>query len=137
VPAGDITECRYIHYRDQQRYLDDGWTLIPQSGPHAAGRIPNEAALRKQLNAIKDEQFPWMGDVTKNAPQQAIKNLGTAFKNFFEGRAKFPTYAGAGETVLYMIKYIIIYRLPTRRALIRKPTGSMTLPRPTTLAFGS
>jgi hypothetical protein len=31
-----ITECRYIPYRDQQRYLDDGWTLIPQSGPHAA-----------------------------------------------------------------------------------------------------
>jgi hypothetical protein len=39
MPAGDITEiteCRYISYADQQRYLDDGWTLIPQSGPHAA-----------------------------------------------------------------------------------------------------
>lgn len=41
-----------------------------------------------KLNAIKDEQFPWMDDVTKNAPQQAIKNLGTAFKTFFDGRTQ-------------------------------------------------
>jgi transposase len=41
--------------------------------------------LRKELNAIKAEQFPWMRDVTKNAPQQAIKNLGKSYTNFFEG----------------------------------------------------
>ena len=33
-----------------------------------------------------------MMEVTKNAPQQAIKNLGTAFKNFFEGRARYPRF---------------------------------------------
>ena len=36
MPAGDITECRYISYADQQRYLDVGWTITPQRGPHAA-----------------------------------------------------------------------------------------------------
>jgi hypothetical protein len=36
MPAGDITECRYIPYRDQQRYLDNGWTITPQRSPHAA-----------------------------------------------------------------------------------------------------
>uniref|UniRef100_UPI0025CE3805 helix-turn-helix domain-containing protein n=1 Tax=uncultured Thiodictyon sp. TaxID=1846217 RepID=UPI0025CE3805 len=41
---------------------------------------PNEAALRRQLNAIKREQFPWMLEVTKCAPQQAIMQLGEAFK---------------------------------------------------------
>ena len=35
MPAGDITECRYIPYRDQQRYLDEGWELTPLIGPHA------------------------------------------------------------------------------------------------------
>jgi len=34
--------------------------------------------------------------VTKNAPQQAIKNLGTAFKNFFEGRAEYPRFKKKG-----------------------------------------
>jgi putative transposase len=44
---------------------------------------PNEAALRRQLNAIKHERFPWMLEVTKNAPQMAIMQLGRAFENFF------------------------------------------------------
>ena len=44
---------------------------------------PTQAALRRQLNAIKREQFPWMLEVTKNAPQMAIIQLGQAFQNFF------------------------------------------------------
>jgi len=57
---------------------------------------PNEAALRRQLNAIKGEMFPWMLEVTKNAPQMAIQQLGYAFKNFFEGRARYPTFRRKG-----------------------------------------
>ncbi|MDD2727552.1 helix-turn-helix domain-containing protein [Malikia sp.] len=51
---------------------------------------PSQAALRRQLNALKHEQFPWMLEVTKNAPQMAIIQLGQAFQNFFAGRAKYP-----------------------------------------------
>lgn len=51
---------------------------------------PSQAALRRQLNALKREQFPWMLEVTKNAPQMAIMQLGVAFQNFFAGRAKYP-----------------------------------------------
>lgn len=58
--------------------------------------VPSEAALRRQLNAIKAEQFPWMADVTKNAPQQAIKNLGSAFKRFFAGQGKYPRFKKKG-----------------------------------------
>jgi len=57
---------------------------------------PSEAALRRQLNAIKREQFPWMLEVTKNAPQMAIIQLGEAFKNFFAGRAKYPKFRKKG-----------------------------------------
>ena len=53
---------------------------------------PNEAALRKRLNACKKEKFPWMSEVTKCAPQQAIRDLGTAFSNFFSGKSKHPTF---------------------------------------------
>lgn len=51
---------------------------------------PNEAALRRQLNSVKREQFPWMLEVTKNAPQMALMQLGQAFENFFAKRANFP-----------------------------------------------
>lgn len=57
---------------------------------------PSQAGLRRQLNAIKREQFPWMLEVTKNAPQMAIIQLGEAFKNFFAGRAKQPKFRKKG-----------------------------------------
>jgi len=58
---------------------------------------PNEAALRRQLNAIKRKQFPWMLEVTKNAPQMAIMQLGQAFENFFARRAAYPTFRKKGR----------------------------------------
>jgi putative transposase len=57
---------------------------------------PSQSALRRQLNAIKREQFPWMLEVTKNAPQMAIIQLGAAFKNFFAGRARHPKFRKKG-----------------------------------------
>jgi putative transposase len=57
---------------------------------------PSQMALRRQLNAIKPEQFPRMLEVTKSAPQMAIIQLGQAFKNFFAGRAKYPTFRKKG-----------------------------------------
>ena len=57
---------------------------------------PSEAALRRQLNVIKREQFPWMLEVTKCAPQAAIMQLGRAFENFFAGRARYPVYRRKG-----------------------------------------
>jgi len=58
---------------------------------------PSQLSLRRQLNAVKAEQFPWMGEVTKCAPQEAIIDLGRAFANFFAGRAKFPSFHRKGE----------------------------------------
>ena len=57
---------------------------------------PSQMALRRQLNGIKAVQFPWMLEVTKNAPQMAIIQLGAAFKNFFAGRAKYPKFRKKG-----------------------------------------
>jgi len=65
------------------------WGLAEWQRQYAAGEKPSEAALRKQLNARKHECFPWMREVTKNAPQQALKNLGRAYTNFFEDLSKY------------------------------------------------
>lgn len=50
---------------------------------------PTEAALRRDLNAIKRKEFPWMLEVTKCAPQQSIMNLGKALKNHFANPKHF------------------------------------------------
>jgi transposase len=59
---------------------------------YRCGPKPAAVALRRALNAVTSDAFPGMGEVTKNAPQQAIKNLGTAFQTFLEGRAKEPPF---------------------------------------------
>lgn len=75
------------------------WGLAEWKRLYEAGEKVNEGILRKQLNAIKKEQFPWMLEVTKCAPQLAIKNnLNRAFQNFFKGRGKvgFPKFHKKG-----------------------------------------
>jgi putative transposase len=58
---------------------------------------PNETALRRQLNAIKRIAFPWMLEVTKNAPQMAIVQLGQAFDNFFNKLSRYPRFRRKGR----------------------------------------
>jgi len=77
------------------------WALAEWKAEYEAGGKPNEAALRKRLNAIKGEQFPWMSEVTKVAPQNAIKNVGVAFQNFFRrvkqgGKPGYPRFKKKG-----------------------------------------
>lgn len=57
---------------------------------------PSQVALRRELNSIKHEAFPWMLESTKCAPQEAIIALGVAFKNFFAGRADRPSFKKKG-----------------------------------------
>jgi putative transposase len=68
------------------------WALAEWKRQYSEGGKPSEVALRKQLNSIKREQFPWMFDVTKCAVQEAIIDLGAAFRSFFEKRGSFPKF---------------------------------------------
>jgi len=73
------------------------WALAEWKRRYEAGEKVSEGLLRKELNAIKREQFPWMLEVTKCAPQQAIRNdLSSAFRNFFAKRAGFPKFHKKG-----------------------------------------
>ncbi len=68
------------------------WTLAEWQRQYAEGGKPTEVSLRRQLNAIKRQQFPWMFDVTKCAAQEAIIDLGAAFRAFFGKRGRYPRF---------------------------------------------
>jgi putative transposase len=44
-------------------------------------------ALKKDFNALKREQFPWVYDVAKDVAEGAFTNLGAAMKNHFESKS--------------------------------------------------
>ena len=72
------------------------WALCKWKELYEAGEKPSEILLRRELNAIKQQQFPWMLGVTKAAPQQAIKNLGLAYKRFFQTKRGYPKFKKKG-----------------------------------------
>src|SRR5262249_11786158 len=47
------------------------------------GTFLDAMKLHKILNRKKQTDFPWMYDVSKCAPQEALRDLNRAFKNFF------------------------------------------------------
>jgi putative transposase len=79
------------------------WALTEWKRAYALGEKVSEGDLRKRLNAVKRELFPWMLEVTKCAPQLAIKDLGAAFENFFEGRTEWPRFKKKGQRESFRI----------------------------------
>jgi len=47
------------------------------------GKSSNAIEQNRQLNQLKKTDFPWMYDVSKAAPQEALRNLDKAYDNFF------------------------------------------------------
>jgi len=58
----------------------------------ATGRSSNAIAQHRQLNRYKKAFFPWMYEVSKCCPQEALRDLDRAYKNFYQGRAGFPRF---------------------------------------------
>lgn len=60
------------------------WGLSRYEAEYKAGRkTPNAQSLHRELNALKQTDLPWMYEVSKCAPQEALRDLEKAFKHFF------------------------------------------------------
>jgi putative transposase len=58
-----------------------------QESYRLTGTSPTAIDLHRDLNALKQSSVSWMYEVSKCAPQEALRNLDTAFAHFFR-RAK-------------------------------------------------
>ena len=76
-----ITAC--FQYAGTARFVYN-WGLKRYQEEYQAGRkAPTAISLHKELNAKKKTDFLWMYNVSKCAPQEALRNLESAFKHFF------------------------------------------------------
>lgn len=48
-------------------------------------KCTNAIEQHRELNRLKRTEFPWMYEVSKCAPQEALRDLDRAFRNFFRG----------------------------------------------------
>jgi putative transposase len=62
------------------------------------GKGPTAMDLHRELNALKKTELTWMYEVSKCAPQEALRNLDQAFAHFFR-RAKLKQQGKLNEPV--------------------------------------
>jgi putative transposase len=76
-----VTACK--QHAGAARYAYN-WGLRRKQDAYAAtGTSPSAIELHRELNALKQTELPWMYDVSKCAPQEALRNLDNAFAHFF------------------------------------------------------
>mgnify|MGYP001438291729 CR=1 FL=1 len=59
------------------------WGLARWRELYEAGEKPTANSLKREFNAIKHEQFPWVAEVSSRCTEYAFTCLGRAFGNFF------------------------------------------------------
>jgi len=79
----------------QHRAAYEQW--VAEGKPKKWGGWLNAISLHRDLNVLKktaseDGGIPWMYEASKAAPQEALRDLDRAFKNFLTGRARYPRF---------------------------------------------
>jgi len=76
-----ITACR--KHAGAARWAYNWGLARKQEAYQASGTSPSAIDLHRELNALKPTTVPWLYAVSKCAPQEALRNLDTAFAHFF------------------------------------------------------
>ncbi len=94
-------KCRFYPTNEQKRILAQtfgccrfvyNWGLSTRKTAYFQhGQKLTYNDLSAMLPNLKKE-YPWLSDVSSVPVQQSLRHLDRAYKNFFEGRAKYPTF---------------------------------------------
>lgn len=96
--ALDPTSCQEQYFRQAcgvARFTYN-WALAEWKKQYAEGTKPNGSTLKKQFNAIRHIDFPWSGEVLRDATSQPFVNVQQAYQNFFKKRGKYPKFKKKG-----------------------------------------
>ncbi len=76
--------CRYVY----------NWALRERTDAYYqhGERLYYEGTAQRLVTLKKQEETMWLNEVSSVPLQQALRHLDKAFRNFFEGRADYPTF---------------------------------------------
>src|SRR5579885_2659985 len=61
------------------------WGLAKKIEAYKAGqKAPSAIDLHRELNRLKQTELQWMYEVSKCAPQEALRDVDNAYKRFFQ-----------------------------------------------------
>ena len=98
LDLNDVQRTACARHAGTARYAYN-WGLARKIAAFKAGqKRPSAIDLHRELNALKQTELGWMYEVSKCAPQEALRNLDRAFEHFFrrmrEKKAGKPVKAG-------------------------------------------
>ena len=76
-----VTACKW--HAGAARYAYNWELARKQEAYKATGTSPSAIDLHRELNALKQTELPWMYQVSKCAPQEALRHLDSAFAHLF------------------------------------------------------
>src|SRR5579885_497435 len=76
-----VTACK--QHAGAARFAYNWGLARRQEEYRATKKSLNAIELHRELNALKKTELPWMYDMSKCAPQEALRNLDNAFRHFF------------------------------------------------------
>ncbi len=76
-----ITACK--RHAGAARWAYNWGLARKQESYRVTGKSPSAIDLHRDLNAVKQTDVPWLYEVSKCAPQEALRNLDNAFAHFF------------------------------------------------------
>src|SRR5215470_2669128 len=76
-----VTACK--QHAGAARWAYNWGLQVEQERYQATKKSPTAIDLHRELNALKKTAVPWMYEVSKCAPQEALWNLDAAFAHFF------------------------------------------------------
>ena len=96
-----VTSCK--RHAGAARWAYNWGLRTKQERYKATGKSPDAMELHRELNALKKTDVPWMYEVSKCAPQEALRNLDSAFSHYFRrcqlkkagklrGKVGYPTF---------------------------------------------
>ena len=76
------------------------WGLEQKKRAYANGeKTPTAIDLHRQLVVLKQGPLSWLYEVSKWAPQEALRNLDRAYDNYFKKRSDFPKFKNKRNSI--------------------------------------
>ena len=106
--------ARYVYNLGlEQRKLND-------KTQRARGVRVNSLTQQRELTEARKE-FEWLREGSTVVQQGAIRDLDTAFKNFFDKRAGFPKYRRRGRSETFVVRDLVVKRYSRKWAAVLVP----------------
>lgn len=89
----NIQETRMFQYSDAARFAYN-WALAREKENYEkSNKFIPDTELRKEFTRLRNsDEYAWLQKISSNVVKQAIKDAGSAYKNFFKGIQKYPKF---------------------------------------------